>query len=310
MGRRINKAWFSQYRAASAELPTALARGERRGEILLRHTQQAGVREATFARMMKAGRALDSLAPDLEETQVHCAYMQADVLGKIAQISSDRAEELLSSVLANTCSLEQLQGVLAELQQEQPDTASLLNRDSARRLVLAHERSCTEAIARVGASFFGVPGGRILRQTGRSQYQAPNFLVVNEEGTQAAIFVRIGGISKPAMSVSLDFLQLALAHRALVPKIWFLLPEASPVIAPLTQLTAYAKAAPHQANWLRIATLATEGAGLKQQGADAYYTQAMLFNLEHEEVELRWNGRDIETAEEVSLEYFAALQRG
>lgn len=308
MGRRVNTAWFSQYRAAAAELPTAMANGELRGEVLLRHTRLAGVKDETFARLMKAGRALDGLAPQLPLEQVQCSYMQADCLGKIAQLSLARAEALLPAVLRNECSLEQLKSTLLELQQAQPDTASLHNRDSIQRRILAHERQCTEALARVGAAFFGVPGGRILRQTGSSLYQAPHFLVTHNATPQAALFVRIGGLSKSATAVSLDFLQVALAHRALVPRIWFLLPRASPVIATLTRLITQVGAAPHQDNWLNIAILDPDSGQLDVQSEDAYQTLAAWSVLEHDASDLRWAGRDIVSGEETSLDYFAALQ--
>ncbi|MFR0693585.1 hypothetical protein ACLUTX_29615 [Enterobacterales bacterium AE_CKDN230030158-1A_HGKHYDSX7] len=310
VGRRIKTAWFSQYRAASAELPSALANGERRGEVLLRHTQGAGVKESTFARMMKAGRALDSLMPELQVEQVRCTYMQADFLGKIAQISTVRAQALLDTVLNNNCTIEQLKTALIELQQTQPETASLHNRDSTRRLVLAHERYCAEAVARSGAVFFGAPSGSILRQIGSTQYQAPNFVVTQGEEIQAAIFTRVGGISKSAMAVSLEFLQLAIAHHALVPRVWYLLPKDSPVVAPLTRLATMVGGAPHQKGWLSIATLDPENGSLEVQSDDAYLAQASLSIFESDLSEFRWTGRDVATGEEMSLNYFRALADG
>lgn len=310
MGRRIKTAWFSQYRAASAELPAALTNGERRGEVLLRHTQSAGVKESTFARMMKAGRALDNLVPQLQIEQVRCTYMQADFLGKIAQISAARAQALLDTVLNNDCTIEQLKTALVELQQAQPEAASLHNRDSTRRLVLAHERYCAEAIARSGAGFFGVPGGSVLRQIGSRQYQAPNYVVTLGEQIQVAVFIRVGGISKSAMAVSLEFLQLAIANRALVPRIWYLLPKDSPIVAPLTRLATLVGGAPHQKGWLNIATLDSEDGSLEVQSEDAYLSQASLSISESDLSELSWTGRDVATGAEINLSYFRALADG
>ncbi|AGI21898.1 hypothetical protein H681_00080 [Pseudomonas sp. ATCC 13867] len=309
MGRRANTAWFSQYRVASAELPTALAKGERQADVLLRHAQSAGVKNATFARMMKAGRALDDLRPNLGLEEVGCTYMQADMLGKIAQISPARAQTLLPDVLRNQCSLEQLNSLLGELQEAEPQKAVLHNRDSTRRLLLAHERSSADAIARVGAKFFGYPEGRILQQAGATLYQAPNMLVTQDGVAQVALFIRVGSIAKPAMAVGLEYLQLALAHRALVPRICFVLPQDSPIISALTRLITQVEAAPYQGDWLNLAMLDPANGQLSMQSEDTYQTLAAMAVFDDDAADLRWAGRDLVSGEAANLNYFAALQR-
>lgn len=301
MGRKINTAWFSQYRAAEQALPACLAAGEHRADVIARHARDAGLKDASFVRVMKAGRYLDSQCHELSPDAVRCSYMQADLLEKISRISKPLATEQLPGVLSNTVSLDELKALYAGLREEDLTAKSIISRDDARRLSTSHERNCTQAIARAGAAFFGAPKGQVLRQTKSADFVAPHYMVMDKERPHAAVIARVGGRSKSPTTHAFELLYVALALRNWVPNIWFVFPEISAVATKLAALSFALKASPKDPNWLHIAELEPTSIELKPMKRGQYALLAAHEKFHHLAQDFGWSGKDLTTGHERSI---------
>lgn len=301
VGRKINTAWFGHYRVAEQALPACLAAGEHRADVIARHAHAAGLKDASFVRVMKAGRYLDSECHELSPDAVRCSYMQADLLEKISRINKALAAEQLPGVLSNTVSLDELKALYASLREQDLTAKSIISRDDARRLTTSHERNCTQAIARAGAAFFGAPKGQILRQTKGTEFVAPHYLVMDKERPHAAVIARVGGRSKSATAMAFELLYLALALRNWVPNIWFVFPEINPVAAKLAALSVALKASPKDQNWLHIAELEPTSLELKVLKRGRYLALGMHETFHHLAQDFGWDGKDLKTGQECSI---------
>lgn len=298
MGRKINTAWFGQYREAERALPACLAAGEHRADVIARHAQAAGLKDASFVRLMRAGRYLDGECNELTPDAVHCSYMQADLLEKISRINRTLASEKLPDVLGNAVSLDELKALYAGLREEDLTAKSIISRDDARRLTTGHERNCRQAITRAGAAFFGAPNGQILRQTKGTEFVAPHYLVIDNGHPQSAVFTRVGGRSKSPTAQAFELLYLALAARTWIPNIWFVFPEISAVATKLAALSFSLKASPNEPNWLHIAALVPNTFELKAMKRGQYALLAANETFHHLAADFSWRGKELTTGRE------------
>lgn len=309
MGRKINNSWFGHYRIATQALTTALAAGEHRADVLARHAIAAGIKEQSFTRLMKAGRFLDAQIPALSPEDVLCSYVQVDLLEKIFRIDPQQGMEKLSGVIANRISPIELEMFFKQLKLQHPVAEAIVGRDNMRQATTTHERLCSQAIGTAGPAFFGAPRGRILKQSQASLYTSPQFIVTQDGQPLAAIFPRVGGSSKPPMAIALELFQLALAHRALTPDIWFIFPRCSTITTCLAALAFELEAAPDGENWLHIATLGEEAGALQALGSLMYRGSHLELALEGGiDTTLTWHGKDLATGQEETLNYHEALQ--
>lgn len=255
MGRKVNTAWFGAYRAAEAALSAAILAGTGQTEVVRQHAQEAGMKDQSFSRLIKAGRFLDSQVPTLAMEQVQCSYVQVEVLAKIARIAPEIAQDKLVAVIDNQVSLAELETLHAQLTEQNPVAQAKVIRESVRRKAATHERNCTEAVRQAGPAFFGAPGGEIFKQTKAREYVSPPLVVMHEGKPFASLYLRVGGQSKSALANAFELYDLACTRRDFTPNIWFIFPEHSDIVDCLAYLACRLGGSPFSGGWLKLATL-------------------------------------------------------
>lgn len=280
-----------------------LPKGSRRDEVLESHARTAGYSVATFARILKAGRFLDTYSPDLDVDGVKCGYALVEVLDKLSKIDPHVAQEWLPKVLSNAVSLAELAALYEQQASQNPVANAIVSRDGARRRASLHDRESALAIVQAGVEFFGVPQGRLLKLRQSTPFVAPSFLVCDGKKPMAAILIRTGTASKDSVQVALDLLDLAIAQRTRVPQVWYVLPSNSPVIGFLAALAKHLKISPVDDGWLHLAVLDNQSTQLAKVPREVYLTMGANFEMEHGAGCLWWEGIDVMTGEENAIRY-------
>lgn len=282
-----------------------LPKGLRRDEVLESHARTAGYSVATFARILKAGRFLDTYSPNLDIERVKCGYALVEVLDKLSKVDPHVAHEWLPKVLSNAVSLAELAALYEKQASQNPVANAIVSRDGARRRASLHDRESALAIVQAGVEFFGVPQGRLLKLSQSTSFVAPNFLVCDQKKPMAAILIRTGTASKESVQVALDLLDLAIAQRTRVDQVWYVLPSNSSVTGVLAAIAKHLKISPLDDGWLHLAVLDSETKQLAKVPRAIYLTMGANFELEHGAGCLWWEGIDVITGEENSIRYVA-----
>jgi len=318
MAGKVNTEWFGVYRNAESELIEAVKNGQNRStatrEILIRlnnsraEAGKKGLQEQSFARILKAGRFLDSLGTLASPEQVQCGYVQIELLERISRLSSEVAQELLPAVLRNELSVDAMTQRLALMQSQDPLTSSLVTRNSIRQLGNRHERLSTKALLNEGAAFFGAAEGKICKQEGAHSAVTPSFVVIQGEQVVAGIFTRLGSQSKQPLAAAFELYFLAQSHRPYCRNVWLLFPEKSLISDHLAFLAWSLGGAPTKGDWLhlgfvdedRIDPLPKHGyLGAEARYYADYHTDDDAFNL---------SLKDLSTGERMSLHCFRYAQ--
>lgn len=264
MARKVRADWFTLYRDTERQLGLLVAQGNSRADALrqlliaynqrMRLEGKPGMKEQSFARLLKAGRLLDSLVPDLSPDQVRCGYVQIEALERIHRIAASQALELAPPVIANELSNTELEQKLEALRATDPLTHSLISRDNMRQTVTAHERSAALAIFTAGPQVFGVPNGVLEKLDESHPAVVPTFYVRDAQGcVQAGIFIRVGGKSKQTLTTAFELYALALSHRPFCKHVYIVFPDRSEVAQRLAYLAEQLGSASHRGGWLYIA---------------------------------------------------------
>ncbi|HFK2240635.1 TPA: hypothetical protein ACGXGL_001071 [Pseudomonas aeruginosa] len=303
MGRPVNTAWFNQYRQVMMAFERELPKGLRRDEVLESHARTAGYSVATFARILKAGRFLDTYSPNLDIERVKCGYALVEVLDKLSKVDPHVAHEWLPKVLSNAVSLAELSALYEQQANQNPVANAIVSRDGARRRASLHERESAAAIIRAGVEFFGAPHGRLLKLSQSTSFVAPSFLVCEGKKPLTAILIRTGTASKDSLQVALDLLDLAIAQRTRVSQVWYVLPSDSPVIDLLAAIAKHLEISPVDDGWLHLAVLDSQTTQLARVPKGRYLTMGANFVLEHGAECVWWEGIDVVTGEEDAIKY-------
>lgn len=310
MGRKVNTAWFSTYRAAEHALAAAISAGESRAEETHLQANNAGMKGQSFARLMKAGRFLDSHVHHLEPESIRCSYVQIETLERIARIAPDTAKKKIKAVIANEVSLAELEQVLVQLKVDNPVAQAVVTRDSTRKFTALHERNCAEAIIKAGPAFFGVVGGKIFKQARAREYISPPYIVMDAEQPRASVYPRIGGQSKSPLAVAFELYDLACSRRDFTPQIWFIFPEFSEVFKHLAYLAFRLGGAPDSGNWLKLATLSGADEPMEELPDNMYGGIALEFDLilgGSLEPDFAWHGKSLQTGDPLTIESYKPL---
>lgn len=261
MARTVDTRWFETYRnvkKAFEELgPSA---------TMSNVAQALGMNQKTLNRIVAAGRYLERCMPDVDPAAVRCSYVHPELLEKISRISAPLAEELLPSALVNQISIAELTQQLNVLRSQSPMLAHAINaRSEKRRTAKGLLRDLFSFLAHNPLEFFEVPGGSVLKAAAPSLFQAPNAVVLDQDGKpQAALFCKVGGDSRPASGVAMELYELAVARRNMAPMVWMVFPERSEVLMHLAELSLWLGGSPlHEDNWLRLAYFSDFGKRLE-----------------------------------------------
>lgn len=252
MARTVDTRWFETYRnvkKAFEELgPSA---------TMSNVAQALGMNQKTLNRIVAAGRYLERCMPDVDPAAVRCSYVHPELLEKISRISAPLAEELLPSALVNQISIAELTQQLNVLRSQSPLLAHAINaRSEKRRTAKGLLRDLFSFLAHTPMEFFEVPGGSVLKAAAPSLFQAPNAVVLDQDGRpQAALFCKVGGDSRPASGVAMELYELAVARRHMAPMVWMVFPERSEVFLHLAELSLWLGGSPlhEDTGWLRLA---------------------------------------------------------
>lgn len=278
MARKVRTDWFMLYRDTERQLAQLVAQGSNRTDalrqLLVAYNQQKssegkqGMREQSFARLLKAGRFLDSLVAELNLEEVHCGYVQVEALERIHRISAPRAQDLVRRTLANELSNAQLDQELEALKSKDPLAHSRISRDDMRQTVAAHERNAALAILSRGPQVFGVPDGVLEKLDETHPGVMPTFYVRNAEGIQAGIFIRAGGKSKTNLTAAFELYALALAHHPFCGNVYIVFPDRSEIARRLAYLAEQLDSSSNKGGWLYVAEV--RDAALTVYGKDEY----------------------------------------
>lgn len=307
MGRKVNTAWFQAYRGATEDLLSGLAAGHSRAEVTRKHAEKLGMKDQSFARVMKAGRFLDSEMNNLSAEAIQCSYVQVETLEKIARLSADTAKKHLKAVIANQITLQELEELLHQLKAVNPMAQMVMGRDNTRKITSQHERQCADAIAKAGPAFFGAAGGRIFKQSKARQYTSPTFVVTRDDQPFAAIFPRVGGASKEPLAIAFELYDLACARREMTPNIWFIFPDRTSIYDLLAYIAIKFGGAPEKGDWLHLAVCSQEEPTLDV--LDWLRYRAIMFNQDlgiwgPDASDFSWYGKDIYNAEPFKIKDF------
>jgi hypothetical protein len=307
MGRKVNTAWFQAYREATVDLLDAIAAGQNRAEVTRKHAKKMGMKDQSFARLMKAGRFIDSEMKNLSPEVIFCSYVQVEILEKIARLSAETAKQKLKAVIANQLTLQELEELLRQLKEENPMAQMVIGRDNTRKTTSQHERQCAVAIAKAGPAFFGAPSGRIFKQSNARLYISPAFVVTHNQQPFAAIFPRVGGASKEPLAIAFELYDLACSRREMTPNIWFIFPERTPIYDLLAFIAIKFGGAPETGDWLHLAVCSQEEPTLDV--LDYLRYRAIKFNQDlglwgPSDSDYSWYGKDIYNAEPFKIEDF------
>ncbi|WP_347909871.1 hypothetical protein [Pseudomonas grandcourensis] len=309
MGRKVNTAWFQAYREATEDLLSGLAAGHSRAEVTRKHAEKLGMKDQSFARVMKAGRFLDSEMNNLSAEAILCSYVQVETLEKIARLSADTAKKHLKAVIANQITLPELEELFSQLKAVNPMAQAVIGRDNTRKITSQHERQCADAIAKAGPAFFGAAGGRIYKQSKARQYTSPAFVVTRDDQPFAAIFPRVGGASKQPLAIAFELYDLACARREVTPNIWFIFPESTPTYEMLAYIAFQFGGAFDKGDWLHLAICNPEEPALI--ALDYIGSRKIAFTRDTElggsiESDCSWWGKDIYNADSLEIDGFRA----
>ena len=309
MGRKVNTAWFQAYREATEDLLSGLAAGHSRAEVSRKHAEKLGMKDQSFARVMKAGRFLDSEMNNLSAEAILCSYVQVETLEKIARLSADTAKKQLKAVIANQVTLPKLEELLRQVKAGNPMAQVVIGRDNTRKITSQHERQCADAIAKAGPAFFGAAGGRIFKQSKARQYTSPAFVVTRDNQPFAAIFPRVGGTSKQPLAIAFELYDLACSRREVSPNIWFIFPERTPTYELLAYIAFQFGGAPDKGDWLHLAICNPEEPAL--DALDKIGSRAIAFNCDlglggSIASDCSWCGKDIYNDDPLKIDGFRA----
>lgn len=261
MARTVDTRWFETYRnvkkAFEEQGPSA---------TMANVAQALGMNQKTLNRIVVAGRYLERCLPDVDPAGVRCSYVQPELLEKIARISPALAEELLPSALLNQTSIAELTEQLNVLRSQSPLLAHAINaRAEKRRTAKGLLRDLFSFLAHTPLEFFEVPEGSVLKAAAPNLFQAPNAVVLDQEGKpRAALFCKVGGDSRPASGVAMELYELAVARRQMAPMVWMIFPERSEVLMHLAELSLWLGGSPlHEDSWLRLAYFSDFGKRLE-----------------------------------------------
>lgn len=252
MARTVDTRWYETYRNAKTAFDEL---GQSASLAGVAH--DLGVNQKTLNRIVTAGRYLERCLPGVEPTDVRCSYVQMELLDKISRISPPLANELLPSALVNQTSITELTQRLDALRSQSPLLAHAINaRAEKRRTAKGLLRDLFSVLAHTPLEFFEAPGGTVLKATTSNLFQAPTAVVLDRQGnSQAALFCKVGGDSRPASSVAMDLYELAVARKNMASKVWMVFPERSEVFLHLAELSLWLGGSPLHGNddWLRLA---------------------------------------------------------
>lgn len=252
MARTVDSRWFDTYlnakNAFAQQGPSATLASVALG---------LGMNQKTLNRMVAAGRYLERCLPTIEQLQVQCSYVHMELLDKISRISEPLATELLPAALVNQISIAELSQRLVELRSQSPLLAHAINaRSEKRRTAKGLVRDLFSFLTHTPLEFFEAPDGTVLKAATPSLFQAPNAVVLDQEGKpQAALFCKVGGDSRPASAVAMDLYELAVARRHMAHTVWMIFPERSEVFLHLAELSLWlgGSSLHEETGWLRLA---------------------------------------------------------
>ncbi|MGE8152028.1 hypothetical protein ACQKP5_12355 [Pseudomonas vancouverensis] len=288
---------------------SGLVSGQSRAEITRKHAEKLRMKDQSFARVMKAGRFLDSEMNNLSAEAIQCSYVQVETLEKIARLSADTAKKQLKAVLANQITLPELEELLHQLKAVNPMAQAVMGRDNTRKITSQHERQCADAIAKAGPAFFGAAGGRIFKQSKARQYTSPAFIVTRDDQPLAAIFPRVGGASKQPLAIAFELYDLACSRREVFRNIWFIFPERTPTYDLLAYIAIKFGGAPETGDWLHLAVCSQEDPILDV--LDHLRYRAIMFNSDlglwgPSDSDFPWYGKDIYNGDPLEIDGFRA----
>ncbi|MDH1056931.1 hypothetical protein [Aquipseudomonas alcaligenes] len=261
MARTVDTRWFETYRNVKKTFE------EQGPSATMANVAQAlNMNQKTLNRIVVAGRYLERCMPDIDPGAVRCSYVHPELLEKIARISPPLAEELLPSALVNQISIAELTQQLDVLRSQSPLLAHAINaRSEKRRTAKGLLRDLFSFLAHTPLEFFEAPGGSVLKAAAPNLFQAPNAVVLDQDGKpKAALFCKVGGDSRPASGVAMELYELAVARRHMAPMVWMVFPERSEVLMHLAELSLWLGGSPlHEENWLRLAYFSDFGKRLE-----------------------------------------------
>lgn len=265
MAGKVEQGWFKLFLTADARRAAAVSRGENRSEatrMILREQNEIRRREGkkalqaqSFERIMKAGRFLKGLQPNIEVEQVKCGYVQIELLSRLERHSPVLVAAVLPDVLQNNMPAGELQRQIEELKQADPLAHAIANRNSVRSITASHEKNCQKALEATSPYLFGGSSARIWKQEGAYPAVTPNWFVTNNEKIVAGIFSRVGSKSKNALAAAFELYFLANNYREVCTNIWMIFPERSEITRNLAFLAVKLGGAPTSDGWLKIAIL-------------------------------------------------------
>lgn len=314
MARKVRSDWFTLYRNTERQLTQLVAQGSNRTDalrqLLITYNRQKssagkqGMREQSFARLLKAGRFLDSLLADLNPEDVLCGYVQVEALERIHRISAPRALALVRRTVANELSNAQLDQELETLKAKDPLAHSRISRDDIRQTVTAHERNAAQAILSAGPAVFGVPDGVLEKLNEPHPGVIPTFFVRNAQGIQAGIFIRVGGKSKQTLTTAFELYALALAHHPFCGDVYIVFPDKSVVAQRLAYLGEQLSSSSNRGGWLYIAEVRDSALTIY---SEREYRYAEVYTLGADEDPLHAFSvkvKNVLTGQTSTLEYF------
>lgn len=264
MGRKINATWYQQYLWIINQQRDGARMHKSTAETLSLITTELGISLQSLSRMVRVGRFLDRLIRVDNPESIGCGYAQLEYLEKIFRIDPELATIKLPDVLANKFTKRELQELYDQLVTIASNESESSIRRTSRRASNTHKNDSSKAIIGAGVEFFGEADGVLIQASKKTQhYTTPNFLITVNNVPKSAIFVRLGASSKSSKTVAYELMELALAHRNFVDKVWFIFPEWSEITANLRELTAYIDDKITYANWIELAIINTETQNLE-----------------------------------------------
>lgn len=252
MARTVDIRWVDTYLNAKKAFEQ-----QGQGATLASVAKTLGMNQKTLNRIVAAGRYLERCLPEIEQQQVRCSYVHMELLEKISRISTPLADELLAPALVNQISISELSQQLDGLRSQSPLLAHALNsRAEKRRTAKGLVRDLLSFFEHTPLEFFEARNGAVLKAATSSIFQAPNAVVLDQHGnSQAVIFCKVGGDSRPASGVAIDLYELAVARQQMARKVWMVFPERSDVFMHLAELALWLGGSPlhEDTGWLRLA---------------------------------------------------------